>query len=63
MFTMTVDPASKILRQVSSYAMAQKKYQKKILESFSNNMFWLWIAGNTSWETQSGKVCREELPP
>lgn len=45
--SITVAPGSKILRQVPSYAMGQKKYLKNSLESYSNRMSWLWIAGNT----------------
>lgn len=43
---MTVDLANKILRQVTAYTMEQKKYLKNTLESESNSMSWLWIAGN-----------------
>lgn len=44
--SMTVAPASKVLRHVPYYAMGQKKYLKSTLESYSNSMSWLWIAGN-----------------
>lgn len=44
--SMTVDPASKVLRPVPCYATGHKKYLKSTLESYSNSMSRLWIAGD-----------------